>query len=334
MELLSDTLLRPSFPEEEVDRLRTQRLAAIQQRQMDPGSQADDAANHEIYSDASPYHRPLAGTQASVEGLTSSHIRDFVRANYTPGGSALVVVGDVEGSEVRAMAKDHFGEWNGESRTGIPLVTEPRSSGGKVVIVHRPGAVQSEIRMGQVGVPRDTPHFFPLKVFNTVLGGAFTSRLMLNLREDKGYTYGVRSSFALRRGPGPFGISMAVATEVTAPAVEAALGELGGLLVHGPKEGEVDRARDYIAGTFPLHLETTGQLAARIAELKVYGLPDDFFGTYRDRIREVGVAQAHRAGREVLDPEALVVVVVGDAEAVQGPLGELGIGPVEVVSQL
>lgn len=332
MELLAGAMLRPAFPDDEVDRLRTQRLAAIQQRQMDPGSLADDAAIHFIYSDSSPYHRPLAGGQASIEGLRREDIQAFVQANYTPSGSAMVVVGDMENSEVEAMAMDHFGGWQGGPRAGLTIEANPRSSNGRVVIVHRPGAVQSEIRIGQVGVARSTPDFFPLKIFNTVLGGAFTSRLMLNLREERGYTYGVRSQFSHRRKAGPFSISMAVATEVTAPAVEEALGELKGLLEFGPDESEVDRARDYIAGTFPLHLETTGQVAARMTELQVYGLPDDFFGSYRDRIRKVTVAEAHAAGRRILNPEELVVVVAGDAEAVQGPLEDLGLGPVEVVS--
>lgn len=333
MELLAGAMLRPAFPEEEVDRLRTQRLAAIQQRQMDPGSLADDAAVHFIYSDSSPYHRALAGTKTSVEGKGREDILSFVHANYTPAGSAMVVVGDMENSEVEAMAIDHFGGWQGGPRGEMIMEANPRSPGGRVVIVHRPGAVQSEIRIGQVGVARSTPDFFPLKIFNTVLGGAFTSRLMLTLREERGYTYGVRSRFSHRRGPGPFGISMAVTTEVTAPAVGDALGELEGLLEFGPDETEVDRARDYIAGTFPLHLETTGQVAARITELQVYGLPDDFFESYRDRIRGVSVAEAHAAGRRALNPEELVVVVAGDAEAVQGPLENLGLGPVEVVSE-
>jgi zinc protease len=214
------------------------------------------------------------------------------------------------------------------------MAVSPRFPDRRIVVVDRPGSVQSEIRIGEIGVPRNTPHFFPLQIFNTVLGGAFTSRLMLNLREERGFTYGVRSRFSFRRGAGPFGISMAVATEVTAPAVEEAMKELQALLDEGPAEKEVERARDYMAGVFPLHLETTGQVAARISELKIYDLPDDFFGSYRDRIREVTPAAAAAAGREAIHPEELVVVVAGDAEAVRGPLEELDLGSVEVVSQI
>jgi zinc protease len=330
--LLAEALLRPAFPTEEVDRIQIQRLAAIRQRKMDPGSLADDVAAHFFYSGSSPYHRPLAGTHESVERFGPEEVRSFVSEHYNPSGAGMVVVGDVEVSEVEALARAHFGGWDGGpgERQGAEAI--PRFAERRVLVVDRPGSVQSEIRIGQVGVPRSTPHFFPLKVFNSVLGGAFTSRLMLNLREKQGFTYGVRSRFSLRRRAGPFGISMAVATEVTAAAVKEALAELEGLLEDGPTEKEVERARDYIAGVFPLHLETTGQVAARLSELQIYDLPDDFFGTYRDRIREVTAGAALAAGRETVRPQELVVVVAGDAKGIREPLEDLGFGPVEVVS--
>lgn len=331
VELLAEALLRPAFPEEEVERLRGQRLAAIRQRRMDPGSLADDAAAHFFFDDTVQYHRPLAGTRGSVESLTSEDIRAFVAGRYAASRSGLVVVGDVEPREVKALTVDHFGAWGGGVGEGAPVAAVPRFNRRRIVVVDRPGSVQSEIRIGQMGVARSTPDFFPLKVFNTVLGGAFTSRLMLNLREERGFTYGVRSRFSLRRGAGPFEISMAVATDVTAPAVGEAVAEVEGLLADGPTVAEVDRARDYIAGVFPLLLETTGQVASRITELRVYGLPDDFFSTYRDRIRAVTPRGALEAGRDALRPSELVVVIAGDAEKIRDPLEELGFGPVEVV---
>ena len=331
VELLSEALLSPAFPEDEIDRLRNQRLAAIRQRQMDPGSLADDAAIHAFYADSSPYHRPLAGTHDSVSGIGPDEIRSWVKDRYLPAGAGLVVVGDVEPAEVEALIQDRCGSWTGGQPERTDTPDEPRSRERRVVVVDRPGSVQSEIRIGQVGVPRSTPHFFPLKVFNTILGGAFTSRLMLNLREERGFTYGVRSRFSFRRGSGPFGISMAVATEVTAPAVAEAFSELEGLLDGGPTDAEVERARDYIAGVFPLQLETTGQVAARIGELQVYGLPDDYFGSYRDRIREVTTQGALEAGRAVIRPDEFLVVVAGDAGSIRGPLEELNLGPVEVI---
>jgi zinc protease len=330
--LLAEDLLQPAFPPEEVGRFRNQRLAAIRQRRMDPGSLADDAAAHFFFADGLPYGRPMAGTAASVEGIGPEEVRDFAAAHYRPFGAGLVVVGDVEVKEAQGLSEAYFGDWEGSPPWGEGFESAPRFRDRRVVVVDRPGSVQSEIRIGQVGAPRSTPHFFPLQIFNTVLGGAFTSRLMLNLREEQGFTYGVRSRFAFRRSAGPFRISTAVATEVTAPAVGEALAEVEGLVSEGPTPREVERARDFIAGVFPLHLETTGQVAARIGEVLVYGLPDDFFATYRDRIRAVSSEDVLEAGREVLDPEKMVVVVVGEADAVRGPLEDLGIGPVDVIS--
>jgi zinc protease len=330
--LLAEALLRPAFPDDEVARLRDQRLAAIRQRRMDPGDLADDAAAHFFFSDQAPYHRPLAGLPESVEGFGPKEIRGFVHRHYHPASAGLVVVGDVEPGEAEKFAETCFGDWRiapGEERS---LLTEPRFRAQRVIIVDRPGSVQSEIRIGQMGASRSTPHYFPLRIFNTVLGGAFTSRLMLNLREKQGFTYGVRSRFALRRDPGPFGISTAVGTEVTADAVREARAELQALLDEGPTEEEVTRARDFIAGVFPLGLETTGQVAARIGELLVYDLPDDYFATYRDKIRAVSREDALEAGRAVLRPSELITVVVGDADKVKAPLEELGIGPVEISS--
>jgi len=330
--LLAEAILEPAFPDGEVDRIRSQRLAAIRQRRMDPGSLADDFAADSIFADSVPYHRPLAGTQESVKDLGRDKIRKHWEGSFRPVGGGLVVVGDVEPGEVDALARSAFGGWEGAPEGRKPFSSEPRTRKGRIVVVDRPGAVQSEIRIGQVGAARSSPHFFPLQVFNTVLGGAFTSRLMLNLREEQGFTYGIRSRFGFRAEAGPFGISTAVATEVTAPAVREALSELRGLVSGGPTPEEVTQSRDFIAGVFPLSLETTGQVASRIAELLVYDLPPRFFSTYRDAIRAVSAQAARDAAQAVLRPEELVVVVVGDAEKVQGPLGDLDFGTVEVVS--
>lgn len=331
--LLAETLLEPAFPTPEIDRLRSQRVAAIRQRRKDPSSLADDAAAHFFYSLSSPYYRPLAGTLSSVEGLGSQEIREFVNRRYRPSGSSLMVVGDVELSEVERLGLGWFGEWSGPPSDDPAVQVSPRYHERRVVVVDRPGSVQSEIRIGQVGLPRSTPLFFPLKVFNTILGGAFTSRLMLNLRERRGFTYGVRSSFSFRKAAGPFTISTAVATEVTAQAVGEAVEELEGLLRDGPTREEVERARDYMAGVFPLHLETTGQIASRLTELHVFGLPDDYFSTYRDEIRAVTPEAALDAARASLDPDSMVAVVVGDADGIRGPLEDLGLGPVDVVTE-
>jgi len=329
--LLAEVVQRPAFPEEEVARFRSQRLASIQQRFMDPGSRADDEAARLIHADGVAYGRPLGGTRPSVEGLGREELAAFAWNRYRPARGGLVVVGDVDPAEIRTLVREELGEWTGGGGALEPLRVEPRHRERRVVVVHRPGAVQSELRIGHLGVPRDTPDYHSLLVLNSILGGTFTSRLNLNLRERHGFTYGVRSGFSFRRGAGPFLISTAVGTEQTAPAVREAMAELEGLLEEGPREEEVASARDYLAGIFPLRIETTAQVASRIGELIVYGLPADTFARYRNEVRAVTREAALDAGRRHLHPEAMTVVVVGDAPSVRGPLEELGLGPVDVV---
>lgn len=330
MSILAEVVLRPGLPADEVDRVRGQHLAAIQQRRMDPASIATDAAHRLTYAEGVPYGRPLGGTVESVTPFAPEAAAGFVEARYRPGSAGLVVVGDVDLDETKALAQRCFGDWRGNAPARDGFEPEPRGREPRVVIVDRPDAVQSEIRIGHVGQPRSTPDYFPLLVFNTILGGAFTSRLNLNLRERHGFTYGVRSGFAFRRDAGPWTISTAVGTEVTADAVREAVSEVEGLLSDGPTDEELEASRDYMAGVFPLRLETTGQIASRISELIIYDLPDDYHATYRDRIREVTRDQALDAARRCIRPDEITVLVGGDAKAVRGPLEELGLGPVEV----
>ena len=331
--LLAEATLRPSFPEEEVDRLKAQRLAAIRQRAMDPTSLAADVANDLFYGDDSAYGRPLGGTTDSVKVISPDDARDLVGRRYRPGSAGLVAVGDLDVGEFEEMARRHFGDWSGGSAESGTFEARPRSRERQIVIVDRPEAVQSEIRIGHIGVSKASDDYFALLVFNMILGGSFTSRLNLNLRERNGFTYGVRSRFAFRRAAGPFSISTAVQTEVTADAVRESMSELTMLVESGPTDEETEAARDYIAGVFPLRLETTGQIAARIAELIVYGLPDDYHAHYRDRIRAVSTEDVSEAGRRAIRPDELTIVVVGDAGKVRGPLEELALGPVRVQPQ-
>jgi zinc protease len=197
-------------------------------------------------------------------------------------------------------------------------------------VVHRPGSVQSEIRVGHVGAERTTPDFFPLSIASIVLGGSFTSRLNLNLRERHGFTYGVRSHYSFRSRPGPFQVSTAVGNESTAAAVREIVHELEQFSGGGPSPAEVEAARDYAAGIFGLQLETAGQVASRVMQLVVYGLPESYFHEYRARLRGVSAEAAAEAARRHVRPAEAQIVVVGDADAVAGPLDELGLGSVEV----
>jgi len=328
--LLAEVVLQPAFAEEEVARVREQQVARLRQRAMDPASLANDRAAELIHAPGVPYGRPASGTLASVGRFDPSAAAALAAAHYRPRGGGLVVAGDVDAARVGEVAARTFAGWEGTAPGGRDFAVAPRFSGATVHVIDRPDAVQSEIRIGHPGVAMGDPDYHALVVMNSILGGTFTSRLNLNLRERNGFTYGVRSGFAFRRSAGPFSASTAVATDVTARAVHEMMAELRAMAEQGPTEDEIEAARDYLAGVFPLRLETTGQVAARIAELIVYDLPDDHHARYRERIRAVTRADAADAARRHLRPGQATVVVVGAAEAVKGALEELGIGPLTV----
>ena len=327
LRLLSEVVLTPGYPGDEVERTREQQLGGIRQRRMYPAQLATTAAAHFFFAEGTTYGRPMAGTEGTVAGLERTHVTDYAASRYRPRGAALVVVGDVSHAEATDLAAECFDGWRGKAAP-VEATAGPRFAERRIVIVHRPGAVQSELRIGHASVPRTTPDFFPLIVLNSVLGGAFTSRLNLNLREDKGFTYGVSSRFLLRRAGGMFRIATAVATEATAAAVREVLAETEALVAGGPTPAEVRGARDYLAGIFPLRMETTVQVASGVARVFVHGLPADYHARYRERVRAVKVDHVTRAARRRLHPDALTVVVAGDADRVAPELESLG--PVEI----
>ncbi len=262
--------------------------------------------------------------------LEASDARRFVAARYGPASAAVVLVGDLDTAEAGALADRELGGWTRDAGAVPSPSASPRLRERAVHLVHRPGSVQSQIRVGHVGVPRAVDDYFPLIVLNLILGGSFSSRLNLNLRERHGFTYGVRSAFAPRRGPGPFSVSTAVENAVTGAAIAEIFTEIEDLVNGGPTSEEVETATSYLAGVFPLRMETTGQIASRIAEMFVYGLPEDYYRSYRDRVREVTCEDAALAGQSHIRPAELCAVVVGDADAVAPQLEALEIGPVTV----
>jgi zinc protease len=328
--LLAEAVREPAFPDSEVERARDQQIAELRQRLMDPGALADDTALTRYFAPPVPYARPADGTVASLAPVTRAHLEGYAEAYYRPGDGGLIVAGDVDAGEARALAEEHLGSWTGAPATTASFTVEPAARERRLLVVHRPGSVQSEVRVGHVGAARTTPDYFPLSIANMVLGGTFTSRLNLNLRERHGFTYGVRSHYSLRSRPGPFEISTAVGNEVTAPAVREILHELERMSERGPQPDEVAAARDFAAGVFGLHLETAGQVASRVTQLLIYGLPDSYFHEYRKRIRAVTAEQAAEAARRHMRPSEAQIVVVGDADVVAPTLEALGVGPVEV----
>jgi len=326
--LLAEVVRTPAFPSAEVERMRGEQLAELLQRQVEPRALADDMASWFLFSYVSPYSRPLLGRSSALEALDEHRVRDFHERRFTPGAAALILAGDVDPERAVALAERSFGDWAGPPPPRPEVPTEPRFREPNLQLVDRPGAVQSELRIGHVGVARSHPDYFSLLVMNAILGGAFTSRLNLCLRERHGFTYGVRSGFGFRRSPGPFVIQTAVSTEVTVQAIEETLRELRDLLRDGPTDAEVSSARDYIAGIFPLELQTTEQLAGKLAELVVHDLPDDYFEHYRASILAVTPADVLGVARQHIRLPELTIVVVGEADTLEPELTAAGIAPV------
>ncbi len=330
LELFAEIVREPAFRLEEVERLRDEQLADILQRQKEPRALAGDMAARFIFGRDVPYARPLIGTSGTVRELGPADVEAFYRGWYAPRGAALLLVGDIDAQDARALGEARFGDWTGHPHPRPEFEVAGSVERATIFVVDRPGSVQSEIRVGDVGLERSHRDYFPLQVMNSLLGGAFTSRLNMSLRERHGFTYGVHSGFAFRRRPGPFLVQTAVATEVTARAVEEILREIHGVRDELAPQEEVAAARDYLAGTLPLELQTAEQLAARLADLVIYDLPDDYFESYRERILAVTPEEVQRVAREHLHPERLAIVIVGDAGASVPALEGLGIGPVQV----
>lgn len=328
--LLAESVCEPSFPAEEVERARGQHLAGLRQRLMDPGALASDVALERYFGADVPYARSLDGSVESVSGLGRDDLAEYADANLRPAGGGLIVVGDVDGREVAALAEQRLGAWTGRPAGEDRFTVVPGAEKLRILVVDRPGSVQSEIRVGHVGAARSAPDYHALSVANLVFGGMFTSRLNLNLRERHGFTYGVRSGFGFRSRPGPFEISTAVGNDQTAPAVREILGELALMAEKGPTDEEVAAARDFAAGIFGIQLETSSQIASRLTQLVVFGLPDGYYHRYRDDMRAVATEEAAAAARRHMRPEQAQIVVVGDADQVAAPLEALGLGPVEV----
>jgi predicted Zn-dependent peptidase len=332
LELLAEMALRPTFPASEVERLRDERLNDLLQARADPRRRADEAFAETVYEAASPYHRPSGGSRETVEGLTSARLRASYERGLDPARAALVIGGDLAGVDVAAIATRLLGDWGPAVGAGTSgrIVDAGAVRERFVRVLHRPGAVQTEIRIGHTGASRRIDDFHALSVMGAILGGLFNSRLNMKLREEKGYTYGAGASFDLRRAAGPFGARAAVNTEVTVPAVADFVAELERIREAPVSESELRAARDYLVGVFPLRFETPGPIVGALSGIFIHDLPDDELARYRPAIEAVTIEDVHAVARKRIEPERAAIVLVGDADAFGEALEAAGFGPVTV----
>jgi predicted Zn-dependent peptidase len=333
LDLVAEVLLRPTFPESEVERLRDERLNDLLQVRADPRRRADEAFVGTIYAPEGPYHRPSGGTRETVERLGSRELRRAYRQTLDPTRATLVVGGDLGGQDVMSLVEELFGSWAPAADVGRRdvTITDTGTDAGRVVkVVHRPGSVQTEIRIGHRGLPRRTEDFHAVSVMGAILGGLFNSRLNMKLREEKGYTYGAGAGFDMRRGAGPFSARAAVNTEVTVPAILDTLAELTRMREQPVAESELNAARDFLIGVFPLRFETAGAVVGALGSLAVHGLGVEELVGYRRQIEAVGIDAVAAAARHHLHIDEAAIVLVGDVDAFGADLEAAGLGPIEI----
>ncbi|HUF11858.1 MAG TPA: pitrilysin family protein [Longimicrobiales bacterium] len=330
LELMSDVVLHATFPDEELERKRAERLATLIQQRDEPRFLASDAFNSVLYGPEHPYGISTLGTDASVRALTREELLRTYRRFWRPGNAFLVVAGAITMNELLPMLERHFAEWENAEVGQPPLPSSPPPGVTAIHIVDKPAAAQSEIRVGQIGVARDTPDYFPLLVMNTMLGGSFTSRLNMNLREDKGYTYGARSGFDQRMAAGPFTAAAAVHTAVTDSAVIEFIREMRRIRDERVPPAELDRAKNYIAYGLTRRFETTDDIASNLADAELYSLGTDWFDRYVARVRAVTAEDVQRVANRYLDPSQWAIVIAGDRTAIEPKLRALGLGDIVI----
>jgi zinc protease len=329
-ELAADVLLNPAFPENEVERLRHDRLTQILQQRDNPHTLAAKAFFAALYGSRHPYGYIELGTNASNRAIRRHELARFWQDGYSPTVAALIVAGDLTEEELRNLAAEHLGSWRGTASTAAtPAVGS--SGERRIVIVDKPGSPQTALRVGHIGIARANADYVPVTVMNATLGGLFSSRINMNLREKHGYTYGASSAFLYRRGPGPFLVATSVRTDVTAPAVAEILNEIEQMRSRDVTPEELATARDSIARSLPGLFETTPQAASTIGQLFVHDLPADYYRGLPGEIDGVTADDVRRVAEKYLQPGQMIVVAVGDQSRILDKLEQLELGPIQCI---
>ncbi|MBZ5558718.1 MAG: insulinase family protein [Acidobacteriia bacterium] len=323
--LLSDMVARPALREQDFLRVRQLRLHRLTQLRDMPGALADRVFLKLLYG-AHPYGHPPIGSEASLTAMTPDDVRAFHAGAIRPSVATLIAAGDCDHGTIVRLAADAFGDWTGSGGDDVRATGVPPAA-SRLHIVPRPNAPQSELRIGQVSAARDTPDYHALVVANTVLGGQFVSRINLNLREDKGLTYGARTAFEFRRLSGPFVLQAGVQTSGTARAIEESIGEIAGIRGARPvTDAELALGIAALTRGYARNFETADHFGRAALQLALYDLPDDYFAQFVARVERVTIDDVSRVMTRHLDPARLTTLVVGDVDAIGPDLSRLGLG--------
>jgi zinc protease len=324
LDIFADVINNPSFPEAEFARQKRQRMIALQQQRENANAIANIVYSSILYGREHPYGHSAIGSQQSLAAISREDVQRFYETYYRPNNATLIVVGNVDANALMPKLERAFGGWKSAEVPKINFSAPPARDKAAIYLVDRPHAAQSVIQIGQVGVARSTPDYFPLLVLNTLLGGSFVSRINLNLREDKGYTYGARTAFEYRMEAGPFVAAAGVQTAVTKESVIEFMKELNDIRGKRPvTPAELEYAKQAIIRGFPRGFETPEQIAANLSNAALYNLPDDYFNNYIGRVRSVTLEDVNRVAQKYLDPSRMAILIVGDQKVIEPGLRSL-----------
>jgi predicted Zn-dependent peptidase len=309
--------------------VRKNRLTTLVQLKDRPTAIADQAYAAILYGTSHPYGHNLLGTEASITGMTTADLQSFYGANFVPNNATLIVVGDVTPAQVEQKISALLGGWKRGNVTPATIADAPKAGATTVYLIDKPGAAQSSFRIGSIGVPRSTKDYFALNVMNTILGGTFTSRLMQNLRETHGYTYGARSRFDMRRSAGPFTASAEVVAAKTDSALIEFMKELNAIKDTVPA-AELNKAKRFLQLSMPSDFETTQQIANQLIPVVLYGLPLDYYNSYVANVESITQADVQRVARQYINPASLAIVIVGDRKNIEQGLKAVNAGPIMI----
>jgi zinc protease len=329
LELLADVALHPSFPKTEIERVRSERLAALVQEKDDPFSVAFRVAAAALYGARHTYGFPESGTAESVKAISHDDLLHFWQQNYSPNDAALIVSGNIKLATLKPLLEKAFGEWKA-GKASAPPVGTAESTQARLILVDRPGAPQSTLMCFSPGVARSTPDYAAIEVMNTELGGLFSSRINMNLREQHGYTYGAGSFFSYHRAAGMFGSYAGVRTDVTAPATSELFKELRRMRDTPMNVDEMSLAKDSNTRSLPGRFERGTEAAASFAELFTYNLPLDYYSKLPETFNAVTAEQAQGAAQKYIVPEKMIVLAVGDRGKIEEEMKKLNLGKIEI----
>jgi predicted Zn-dependent peptidase len=329
VELLADVTQRPAFAQTEVDRVKQQRLAEIAALPEDPRGFASLQFEAALF-EGTTYGHPAVGVRGSVESITRDDVVGFYRSHYTPANAVLAVVGAFKTEEMLAKLKGAFGGWERREPTRVQFGTPTSFSGKRVVLVDSPEASQTQIRIGNVGIARSDQDYYAVQVANTVLGGTFNARLMLAIRVERSLSYSAYSRQRARLNPGPFVIETFTKNETTRETIDVALETLRRFRSAPIPADELNKAKNFILGQFPLGIETVDGLASTVTAIEVYDLPRDYVETYARRVRSLTAADVSAVIQRRFPLDNLLILVVTPQAKTRQQLE--GLGPVDVKS--